>query len=152
MTCYKTQWAFTCTCPPPRTRLWQDQTVISPAAKTNTSVTGSKQWSSECESLKLRNGIKRFQGDTLAFIRVISVSVQEFKNVFRKSLCFRFSAKVQLTFWLMSSNRTETNSNYSMQSRHWNVNAIDILLLSDENTVSQKSRLFTRSGKSTLYW
>lgn len=26
------------------------------------------------------------QGDTLAFARVISVSVQEFKNVFRKSL------------------------------------------------------------------
>ncbi len=45
----------------------------------------------------MRNGIKRFQGDALAFIRVISVSVQEFKNVFRKSLCFRFSAKVQLT-------------------------------------------------------
>lgn len=43
------------------------------------------------------DGIRRFQGDTLAFIRVISVSVQEFKNVFRKSLCFRFSAKVQLT-------------------------------------------------------
>lgn len=46
------------------------------------------------------DGIRRFQGDTLAFIRVISVSVQEFKNVFRKSLCFRFSAKVQLTLWL----------------------------------------------------
>lgn len=46
----------------------------------------------------MRNSIKRFERDTLAFIRVISVSVQEFKNVFRKSLCFRFSAKVQLTF------------------------------------------------------
>lgn len=47
--------------------------------------------------LAVRNGIKQFEGDTLAFIRVISVSVQEFKNVFRKSLCLRFSAKVQLT-------------------------------------------------------
>lgn len=27
------------------------------------------------------------EGDTLALARVISVSVQEFKNVFRKSLC-----------------------------------------------------------------
>lgn len=27
------------------------------------------------------------KGDTAAFTRVISVSVQEFKNVFRKSLC-----------------------------------------------------------------
>lgn len=34
----------------------------------------------------MRNGIKRFEGDTLAFVRVISVSVQEFKNVLG-SLC-----------------------------------------------------------------
>ena len=96
---------------------------------------------------------KRFQGDTLAFIRVVSVSVQEFKNVFRKSLCFRFSAKVQLTLWLESSDGTETNFNYSTRRRNWNSHATDILFLSNENPVSQKSRLFTRSGKitSSLY-
>lgn len=91
----------------------------------------------------MRNGIKRFQGDTLAFIRVISVSVQEFKNVFRKSLCFRFSAKVQLTSWLAGSDGTEAKFNYSTQSRNWDVNAADIQRLSDENTGAKESPVHT---------
>lgn len=143
--------------PPPHPRLPSvfDRTKLSLAQRgRQTRVAGSKQWGIECESLEMRNGIKRFRGDSLAFIRVISVSVQEFKNVFRKSLCFRFSAKVQLTSWLESSDGTEANFNYSIQSRNWDVDAADILLLSDENAVSQKSRWFTRSGKITScsYW
>lgn len=39
----------------------------------------------------------------------------------------------------------ETNFNYSMQSRNGDVNAAEILFLSDENTLSH---LFTRPGKT----
>lgn len=41
-----------------------------------------------------------------------------------------------------------------MQCRNWNVNVADILFLSDENTMSQKSRMLARSEEvsSSFYW